>query len=158
MTERLELELDVFNVAGSLDQDVHQLLDLLPDFSRDFVLRIVDHGSHDETEEVARELVRRYPQVQFHRADAKPKDWDGHRRRITVRGTPLITERLGRWLSQLFGPTDFPNGGVSCEMQPRCSAANLRLDPPSPRPAHCDVPVASQGSAHVVLRRRPRKS
>ncbi len=59
----LSIVLPVHNGENSLAQDVHLLLDLLPDITSRFEILIVDDASTDQTEEVAYELSQQFPQV-----------------------------------------------------------------------------------------------
>ena len=65
MTRSLSVLLPVHNAQATLQADVGQMLDLLPDLSHDFDLLIIDDGSTDATCEVAEELVKQFPQVKF---------------------------------------------------------------------------------------------
>lgn len=57
----------VHNAQQWLARDVERLLDVLPELTDQFELVIIDDGSTDHTEEAARELCDRYPQVKLHR-------------------------------------------------------------------------------------------
>ena len=63
MDVSLSIVLPVHNAESSLRHDVHLLLELLPDITPQFEILIVDDASVDETEEIAHELARKYPQV-----------------------------------------------------------------------------------------------
>ena len=63
LSESLSIILPVHNSQDSLARQVADILDILPDLTPNFDLLIVDDGSTDGTEEVARELAREYPQV-----------------------------------------------------------------------------------------------
>jgi glycosyltransferase involved in cell wall biosynthesis len=65
LTRSLSVLLPVHNAQATLQTDVGQMLDLLPDLSHDFDLLIIDDGSTDATCEVAEELVKQFPQVKF---------------------------------------------------------------------------------------------
>lgn len=65
MTRSLSVLLPVHNAQATLQADVGQMLDLLPDLSHDFDLLIIDDGSTDATCEVAEELAKQFPQVKL---------------------------------------------------------------------------------------------
>jgi glycosyltransferase involved in cell wall biosynthesis len=59
----LSVLLPVKNAQATLDQSVHEILDVVADTSEQFEILIIDDGSTDATSEVAHELRRHYPQV-----------------------------------------------------------------------------------------------
>jgi glycosyltransferase involved in cell wall biosynthesis len=59
----LSLILPVFNSERTVIDQVHRLLEILPDLTTDFEIMIVDDGSTDNTCELADELSNEYPQV-----------------------------------------------------------------------------------------------
>lgn len=59
----LSVVLSVHNAEKTLSDRVARLLEFLPDLVNQFELLIVDNGSTDQTEEVACELARHYPQM-----------------------------------------------------------------------------------------------
>lgn len=61
--QSLSVVLPVYNAQNSLPHLIHQMLDILPDVASEFEVLVVDDGSTDQTEEVARDLAIRYPQV-----------------------------------------------------------------------------------------------
>ncbi len=65
-----------------LKDRVHRILDALPELTSQFEVMIVDHGSSDETLEVAAELSTSFPQVDFldGSGDAESAVEDGLRR------------------------------------------------------------------------------
>jgi glycosyltransferase involved in cell wall biosynthesis len=65
LTRSLSVLLPVHNAQATLQADVGQVLDLLPDLSHDFDLLIIDDGSTDATCEVAEELAKQFPQVKL---------------------------------------------------------------------------------------------
>ena len=67
MTRSLSVLLPVHNAQATLEADVGQMLDVLPELTHDFHLMILDDGSTDATFEVAQELTTRFPQVKYHR-------------------------------------------------------------------------------------------
>src|SRR5690348_8732691 len=65
LTRTLSVLLPVHNAQATLQTDVGEMLDLLPDLAHDFDLLIIDDGSTDATCEVAEELAKQFPQVKF---------------------------------------------------------------------------------------------
>jgi hypothetical protein len=59
----LSVVLPVKNAQATLDQAVHDILEVVADSSEQFELLIIDDGSTDATSEVAHELRRHYPQI-----------------------------------------------------------------------------------------------
>jgi len=57
----------VRNGENSLDQRLHELLEVLPELTSQFEIVVVDDASQDETTEVARELSMCYPQISVYR-------------------------------------------------------------------------------------------
>ena len=67
MENSLSIVVPVFNAESWLGTHVRQLLEVLPDLTANFELLIVDDASTDQTEEVAADLTRMYPQVRVAR-------------------------------------------------------------------------------------------
>ena len=65
MQRSLSVLLPVKDAQATLDQSVHEILDVAADSGEPFELLIIDDGSTDATSEVAHELTRHYPQVRF---------------------------------------------------------------------------------------------
>jgi cellulose synthase/poly-beta-1,6-N-acetylglucosamine synthase-like glycosyltransferase len=65
VNDSLSIIVPVRNAEAHLHQQVHQLLELLPDLTSDFEIVIVDDGSTDHTADTARELAREYPQLRL---------------------------------------------------------------------------------------------
>ena len=63
MTTSLSILLPVHNAEDSLEMQVSEILDVLPELTDVFDIMIVDDGSTDDTPEVAASLARRFPQV-----------------------------------------------------------------------------------------------
>jgi hypothetical protein len=63
----LSVVLTVHNAERTLAHQVSKLLDTLADLAGQFELLIVDDGSTDQTEEIAHELARDYPQLRVAR-------------------------------------------------------------------------------------------
>lgn len=63
MSNSLTVVLPVHNAQQTLEDLVHDTLEVLPDLTQRFEVLIVDDGSVDHTEELAVDLVRAYPQV-----------------------------------------------------------------------------------------------
>ena len=69
--ESLSVVIPVHNDAQTLAKRVSELLEILPELTRQFEILIVDNGSTDLTEEVAYDLVRQFPQVRVARKSAR---------------------------------------------------------------------------------------
>jgi hypothetical protein len=65
-SDSLSLVLVAHNAEANLLADVTRLLEIAGDLSSRLDLLIIDDGSIDETLTVARELARRYPQINVH--------------------------------------------------------------------------------------------
>ena len=65
MNPSVSLILPVRDMENGLRDRVQSILEVLSELTPDFDLLIVDHGSRDETRDVAMDLVREYPQVDF---------------------------------------------------------------------------------------------
>ena len=65
--QSLSVVLPVYNAEKSLADLISQMLEILPDVASEFEVLVVDDGSTDQTEEVARELALQYPQVRVAR-------------------------------------------------------------------------------------------
>lgn len=65
ITPSLSVVLPVYNAEHTLRNQVHQLLDLLPDLTHDFEILVINDGSTDQTDEVGCELAREFPQVRI---------------------------------------------------------------------------------------------
>lgn len=65
--QSLSVVLPVYNAQNSLPFLIDQMLDILPDVAAEFEVLVVDDGSTDQTEEVARDLAMQYPQVRVAR-------------------------------------------------------------------------------------------
>lgn len=63
MPDSLSIILPVHNSAANLRRHVRELLDVLPELTPAFEVLIVDDASTDQTEEVAHELAREFPQI-----------------------------------------------------------------------------------------------
>lgn len=72
MKASLSVLLPVRNAEASLADQVIRLLELLPDLTNRFEVVIINDGSTDHTEEIARDLMRSYPQISFV-SHAKPQ-------------------------------------------------------------------------------------
>ena len=136
MTRSLSVLLPVHNVQATLQTDVGQMLDLLPELAHDFDLMIIDDGSTDATCEVAEELAKQFPQVKFVR----------HSRRRGIQAA--LKDGLDRTKSRIV---------LGHNGQPRIDSGELL------RLWHCDAgpssakPIGGAGSFHL-LRRDPAES
>ncbi len=63
LNRSLSVLLPVHNAQRTLENDVSEILDIVPELVSQFELLIIDDGSADGTWEVASDLSRRYPQV-----------------------------------------------------------------------------------------------
>lgn len=82
MSESLSVILPVQNAETHLQDIVTELLDVVSELTSDFELMIVDNGSTDDTEEVAMELDRMYPQVSSFRQSEATEDMVAARKGI----------------------------------------------------------------------------
>lgn len=71
MDPSLSIILPVYNAEDSLPQQVHRLLEILPDLVGTFEVLIVDHASTDHTQDVALDLAREFPQVRVTRSTTR---------------------------------------------------------------------------------------
>jgi hypothetical protein len=65
VNDSLSLVVPVRDAEGTLVDQIHHLLDLLPDLTSRFEILVVDDGSSDHTVDLARDLARQYPQVKL---------------------------------------------------------------------------------------------
>ncbi len=65
MQRSLSVLLPVKNAQASLNNAVHEILDVMTDSGDRFEVLIIDDGSTDATSEVAHELTRHYPQIRL---------------------------------------------------------------------------------------------
>jgi glycosyltransferase involved in cell wall biosynthesis len=136
LTRTLSVLLPVHNAQATLQTDVGEMLDLLPDLAHDFDLLIIDDGSTDATCEVAEELAKQFPQVKFVR----------HSRRRGIKAA--LNDGLARTQSRIVlghnGQPRIDSGGLlqfwHCEAAPSSSK-----------------PIGRAGSFHL-LRRDPAES
>ena len=71
MGDSLSIIVPVPNAEDSLRGNVIRLLDMLPELTSRFEIVIVDENSSDQTEEVAHDLAREFPQVRIVRDAGK---------------------------------------------------------------------------------------
>jgi len=67
LNDSLSIILPVHNAQDTLATQVADVLDVMAELTSTFELLIMDDGSTDATEEIAHDLARTYPQVQFSR-------------------------------------------------------------------------------------------
>ena len=63
MDQSLSIILPVHNAEQTLARQVNDLLEVVPELTSRFEVLIVDDGSTDQTEEVAHDLSRQFPQL-----------------------------------------------------------------------------------------------
>lgn len=71
MNRSLSVLIPVHNAQSYLEPMVDGLLEILPELTADFEVLIVDDGSRDDTSDVARHLVARFPQLSLFRNDER---------------------------------------------------------------------------------------
>ena len=67
MDPSLSVVLPVHNAESTILRAIDELLEVLPDIAARFEILIVDDGSTDQTEEIAHDLARRFPQLRVAR-------------------------------------------------------------------------------------------
>ena len=67
MDQSLSIIVPVHNAQAQLADQIGDMLEILPELAIDFEVMIVDDASTDQTEEVAVDLARQFPQVQVAR-------------------------------------------------------------------------------------------
>ena len=65
MQRSLSVLLPVKDAQATLNDSVHEILDVMADSGERFEVLIIDDGSTDATSEVAHELTRHYPQIRL---------------------------------------------------------------------------------------------
>lgn len=65
MDDSLSIIVPVRDAQASIWEQVHYLLDLLPDLTSRFEIIVVDDASLDQTGDIAADLAREYPQVKL---------------------------------------------------------------------------------------------
>jgi glycosyltransferase involved in cell wall biosynthesis len=100
VTDSLSIIVPVRDAEATLSEQVHHLLDVLPDLTNQFEVMVVDDGSTDHTPEVARELARQYPQLSLIR-HAEPRGRDAAIKTglALARGQTLLVQEDGASLS-----------------------------------------------------------
>lgn len=90
MNRSLSVLLPVVNCEATLRQLAAEILEILPELSTRFELRIIDHGSTDGSREAAQELALRYPQVSSDREPAKTTLIETLRRGLLRAGGEMV--------------------------------------------------------------------
>ncbi len=67
MDRSLSIILPVKNAAGTLQTELTQLIEAAPDLAPSFEILMIDWGSTDDSEEIAMESIRQYPQLHWMR-------------------------------------------------------------------------------------------
>ncbi len=67
VTRSFRVVLKVRNAESTLADRMHEMFEILSDFSERFEVVVQDEGSDDQTEEVACDLAVRYPQMRYMR-------------------------------------------------------------------------------------------
>jgi glycosyltransferase involved in cell wall biosynthesis len=63
--DSLSIIVPLRNAEASVHDQLHRLLDLLPDLTPQFEILVIDDGSRDHTADIAGELSRQYPQLRL---------------------------------------------------------------------------------------------
>src|SRR6185503_18980725 len=96
LNRSLSVLLPVHNVQGSLAARIEEILEVLPELTDRFELIMTDHGSTDGTWEVARDLMRQYPQIRLLREPARSGKISAIRPRLdAARGDVVIAHDGG---------------------------------------------------------------
>jgi glycosyltransferase involved in cell wall biosynthesis len=65
VNDSLSIILPVRDAERTLSEQVHELLEVLPDLTSRFEVLVIDDASRDQTPEIAAELARTYPQLRL---------------------------------------------------------------------------------------------
>lgn len=144
-------------MQDSLRNRVQMILELLGELTGEFGVLIIDHGSVDESRDVALDLVREFPQVDFLDGSGQVDllaviETGIHRTRgeiifIHDPSLPLASSALHS-LWQMRADDDL----VMAQSRSRTNARRSFLDLPSGR----GVPAAGQSSVQMIRRRAMR--
>jgi glycosyltransferase involved in cell wall biosynthesis len=65
VTDSLSIIVPVRDAEATLNEQIHHLLDVLPDLTSQFEIIVIDDGSGDHTPDMAYDLARQFPQVRL---------------------------------------------------------------------------------------------
>lgn len=157
--EMLSVVLTVHNAEKTLSEHVARMLDVLPDLTSRFELLIVDDGSTDQTEEVAHELARSYPQLSVARHSSRLGADGAAKTALTKTTGELVilhdaaAESFGepRRIAELHRVSTVPMVAASDPLRVLYAARSQSASPDM-------MKAESSGLSHVGMRLQPRRT